>query len=129
MDLDLNIALYELLPNGDYLAALRAALRVARKLRPGSRASPSAQGGERQQLTFKSERLTSRRLQAGSRLVMVLGINKRPDHEINYGTGGDVSAESVADAAGAAEGPLVQQQLCRYPGAAIGAAAPASRHP
>ena len=28
---------------------------------------------------------------------MVLGINKRPDREINYGTGTDVSEESIAD--------------------------------
>ena len=28
---------------------------------------------------------------------MVLGINKRPDREINYGTGNDVSEESIAD--------------------------------
>jgi hypothetical protein len=36
-------------------------------------------------------------LQAGSRLVMVLGVDKRPDREINYGTGEDVSEESIAD--------------------------------
>ena len=52
--------------------------------------------GERQQLTFKSERMTSRLLQTGSRLVMVLGVNKRPDREINYGTGDDVSEETIA---------------------------------
>jgi hypothetical protein len=28
---------------------------------------------------------------------MVLGINKRADREINYGSGADVSEESVAD--------------------------------
>jgi hypothetical protein len=28
----------------------------------------------------------------------VLGINKRADEQINYGTGGDVSDESIADA-------------------------------
>ena len=28
---------------------------------------------------------------------MVLGISKRPDREINYGTGNDVSEESIAD--------------------------------
>jgi hypothetical protein len=28
---------------------------------------------------------------------MVLRISKRPDREINYGTGGDVSEESIAD--------------------------------
>jgi hypothetical protein len=41
--------------------------------------------------------MTSRRLQAGSRLVMILGINKRPDREINYGTANDVSEDTIAD--------------------------------
>jgi hypothetical protein len=41
--------------------------------------------------------MTSRQLQSGSRLVMILGVNKRPDREINYGTGNDVSEETVAD--------------------------------
>jgi uncharacterized protein len=97
MDMDLNITLYELLPGGDYiylfnptneLRASYARDRVHRHL---------LKAGERQELTFKSERLTSRRLQPGSRLVMILGISKRPDREINYGTGGDVSEESIAD--------------------------------
>ncbi len=42
--------------------------------------------------------MSSRKLQAGSRLVLVLGVNKRPDREINYGAGNDVSEESVKDA-------------------------------
>jgi hypothetical protein len=54
--------------------------------------------GERQQLTFKSDRLTSRRLEAGSRVVVVLSVNKRPDRQINYGTGGAVNLESLDDA-------------------------------
>jgi hypothetical protein len=53
--------------------------------------------GERQSLSFKGQRLMSRQLQAGSRLVLVIGVNKRPDREINYGTGKDVSEESVVD--------------------------------
>jgi hypothetical protein len=39
-----------------------------------------------------------RRLSAGSRIVIVLSIVKNPLQQINYGTGGDVSDESVADA-------------------------------
>lgn len=97
MDMDLNIVLYERLAGGDYIRLfspgyeLRASYardRVHRHL---------LKAGERQDLMFRSERMTSRRLQLGSRLVMVLGINKRPDREINYGTGTDVSEESVAD--------------------------------
>jgi hypothetical protein len=39
----------------------------------------------------------SRKLQAGSRLVVLLGVNKRPDQQINYGTGQDVSDETMGD--------------------------------
>jgi hypothetical protein len=53
--------------------------------------------GERQQLAFTSEHFASHRLQAGSRLVLVLGINKRPDREIDYGSGKNVSEETIAD--------------------------------
>jgi hypothetical protein len=28
---------------------------------------------------------------------MILGISKRPDREINYGTGNDVSEETIAE--------------------------------
>jgi hypothetical protein len=98
MDVDLNFALYEQLPSGEYLRlydpiyTLRASYardRVHRHL---------LKAGERQHLAFSSERLTSRQLQAGSRLVLVLGVNKRADQQINYGTGADVSDESVGDA-------------------------------
>ncbi|HEY6451075.1 MAG TPA: CocE/NonD family hydrolase [Steroidobacteraceae bacterium] len=97
MDMDLYVALYELTPAGDYLElfdppfefrASYARDRVHRHL---------LKAGERQQLDFRSDRLTSRKLQAGSRLVVVLGVSKRPDQEINYGGGDDVSVESVED--------------------------------
>jgi len=97
MDMDLNLTLYELLPGGDYVQlsdpyefrASYGADRINRRL---------LKAGERQQLSFRSERMIGRKLQAGSRLVLVLGINKRPDREINYGAGNDVSEESVKDA-------------------------------
>ena len=97
MDMDLNVTLYELLPSGDYIYLfnptyeLRASYvqdRVNRHL---------LRAGERQELNFKSERMTSRQFQPGSRLVMILGISKRPDREINYGTGNDVSEETMAE--------------------------------
>ena len=49
-------------------------------------------------LAFTNGRLTSRLLQPGSRLVVVLGVIKQPGEQINYGTGKDVSDESIADA-------------------------------
>ena len=41
--------------------------------------------------------IASRRLAAGSRIVVMIGGNKRPDREINYGTGKDVSVEAKRD--------------------------------
>ncbi len=90
--------LYELRSNGEYVKlfepayAFRASYardRVRRRL---------LMAGVRQQLPFQSERMVGRRLQAGSRLVLTLGINKRADQQINYGAGDDVSEESIEDA-------------------------------
>jgi uncharacterized protein len=95
-DMDLYVSLYEQLQSGEYLQvsepyefrASYARDRTKRRL---------LKAGVRQQLPFRSERLTSRRVQAGSRIVVVLGIVKRPERQINYGTGDDVSEESIED--------------------------------
>jgi hypothetical protein len=42
--------------------------------------------------------MMSRKIEQGSKLVFLLGIAKSPIWEINYGTGGDVSRESIIDA-------------------------------
>jgi hypothetical protein len=97
MDMDINVAAYALTTGGDYvrlfdpadeLRLSYAADRVHRHL---------LKAGERQKLEFAGERMTARRLEAGSRLVIVLRVSKRPDREINYGTGNDVSEESIED--------------------------------
>jgi hypothetical protein len=53
----------------------------------------------RQQLSFASERLTSRRLEAGSQLIVQISLMKSPYAQINLGAGPDVSDESVSAAA------------------------------
>jgi uncharacterized protein len=97
MDLDLNITLYELLANGEYVRLFSPTYEVRASYAQDRAHRHLLKAGERQKLAFKSERITSRQLQAGSRIAMVLSISKRPDREINYGTGGDVSEESIAD--------------------------------
>lgn len=97
MDVDLSVAFYELLPDGDYLRLFSPTFEFRASYARDRTHRHLLKAGERQELAFKSERMTSRQLKAGSRLVMVLGIGKRPDREINYGTGDDVSEESIAD--------------------------------
>lgn len=95
-DFDFSLQLYELLPTGKYLQ-LSWFLARASYVRDMSHRNLLAPG-EREKLDFESARLTSRLLHRGSRLVLVLGIVKQPNHEINYGTGKDVSNETIADA-------------------------------
>jgi len=94
-DLDLTLSLYALQPDGSYLhlfappEEFRASYlrdRRRRLLAPGTA----------EWLDFTSERLTAVRVESGTRLVMVLRVSKRPDREINYGSGGAVSSESIA---------------------------------
>lgn len=95
-DLDLSVALYEQTSAGEYFA-LSYYLGRASYARDRSRRQLLTPE-EPQQLAFRSGRLTSRKTLPGSRLVVVLQINKQPDLQINYGTGKDVSDESIADA-------------------------------
>ena len=44
-------------------------------------------------------RLLGRRLAAGSRIVVTLGVIKQPDRQLNLGSGKDPSDETLVDAA------------------------------
>jgi uncharacterized protein len=95
-DFDINISLYELTPRNEYVllsvywtrASAVGDLEHRRLLTPG----------ERERLDFQSVRLTSRQMQAGSRIVVLINLIKQPDLQVNYGTGKDVSDETVEDA-------------------------------
>ncbi|WP_114241856.1 CocE/NonD family hydrolase [Dyella sp. C9] len=95
-DFDVEIDLFELTAQGQYVQLSQYWTRASyaddrtqrRLLLPG----------REQHLVFESSRLMSRQLKAGSRLVMVLGVIKGAGRQINYGSGKDVSDETVRDA-------------------------------
>ncbi len=95
-DLDFSVELYELTAQGEYVA-LSTYMARASHVRDRERRQLLTPG-RRQRLDFKSGRLTSRRFQPGSRLVVVLSVLKSPGAQIDYGTGKDVSDETIADA-------------------------------
>jgi putative CocE/NonD family hydrolase len=94
-DFDLSVEFYErradgtMLPLASYLgrASYMADRSRRRLLRPG----------QQQMLVFTSQTLTARLLAPGSRILAVIAIPKRPDTQINYGTGRAVRDESIAD--------------------------------
>jgi len=95
-DFDINISLYELTSKSEYVllstywtrASAIGDLVNRRLLTPGVR----------EHLDFKSVRLTGRQMQPGSRIVVLINVIKQPGMQINYGTGKDVSDETIADA-------------------------------
>ena len=54
--------------------------------------------GARERLDWKNVRLASQLCEAGSRIVMVIGAVRNPGQQINYGTGRNVSEETIRDA-------------------------------
>lgn len=96
MDLDLSLTLYEQTASGEFIQL--AAPYSFRASYAGDRINRQLlREGERQQLPFASERVSARRVQAGSRIVLALEVSKRPDRQLNYGGGGEVSDEAQAD--------------------------------
>ncbi|NZA25685.1 CocE/NonD family hydrolase [Luteimonas sp. SJ-92] len=95
-DFDFFAALYELRPDGSSFALSYYVGRASqtRDLARRDLLSP----GEVVDLPFDRTRLVSKRFAAGSRLVLVVDILKNGFHQVNYGTGGAVAEETIADA-------------------------------
>ncbi|HYX06322.1 MAG TPA: CocE/NonD family hydrolase, partial [Bacteroidales bacterium] len=95
-DFDYSINLYELTAEGKYF---HLSYYIGR-------ASYSKSKEKRELLTpnkettisFDNTRIISKKISKGSRLVVIVNGNKNPYAQINYGTGRDVSNESIKDA-------------------------------
>ena len=96
-DMDCSMLLYEQTPEGKYFKLTN---------RYVGRASHAKDVEKRQLLIpneitsfpFTNVRMTSRKLSKGSRLVIVLNVNKHAYEQLNYGSGKDVSDETIEDA-------------------------------
>jgi putative CocE/NonD family hydrolase len=95
-DMDIGMTLYEVMPDGRYFH-LSYFLGRASYAKDMTRRTLLKEGAI-SSIPFSSTRMFSRYLSKGSRLLLVLDINKNPYAQINYGTGKDVSEESIADA-------------------------------
>jgi putative CocE/NonD family hydrolase len=95
-DFDFAVAAYEIMPDGKlfwlsyYLgrASYSEDMSVRKLLTPGKRTT----------IPFARTPLVSRQLSKGSRLLLLLTVNKNALAQVNHGSGRDVSDESVADA-------------------------------
>jgi uncharacterized protein len=95
-DFDFQVALYELTAAQDYIQLAPYWSRASYVKDLAHRSLLTS--GRRHSLDFRSMRLMSRQIAAGSRLVAVLSILKESEREINYGTGKEIIDESISDA-------------------------------
>ena len=96
-DFDYTIVLYEQTPDGQFFALTlpyKARASFAQDLENRELLTPH----KKTKLPFGIVRMTSKKIRKGSRLVVVVNGNKEPFTEINYGTGKNVSEETIADA-------------------------------
>ncbi|MDH5823610.1 CocE/NonD family hydrolase [Luteimonas sp. RD2P54] len=96
-DFDFTVVLYELMEDG-------RAMQLSYYLGRASHAHDMStrrllEPGDWTVLPFERSRMTGRRMAPGSRLLVVVDVVKDAMHQVNHGTGGDVSDESIADAA------------------------------
>ncbi|WP_329605323.1 CocE/NonD family hydrolase [Undibacterium fentianense] len=95
-DFDFGVTLYELTPEGHYFHLGYVIDRASYLHDPSQRQLLKPNQVTRLPLT--QTKLISKRLHKGSRIVVYLNVNKNAFSQINYGTGKDVSDESIGDA-------------------------------
>ena len=95
-DMDVSMALYELLPDGKYFFLTRYVGRASYAKDDSRRQLLTP--GRKESIPFSNTRFVSRKISTGSRLVILLNINKHPFEIINYGPGKEVADETISDA-------------------------------
>jgi len=95
-DVDLGVTLYEVLPNGEYfhLSYYIGRASYAKNIKKRQLLKPNSI----EIISFSNTHLVSKQLSKGSRLLIVVDVNKNSFSQLNYGTGKEVSDETIKDA-------------------------------
>lgn len=95
-DVDVGVTLYELMPNGEYfhLSYYIGRASYAKNIEQRNLLKPNTITA----VDFTNTHLVSKQLSKGSRLVVYVNVNKNPFAQLNYGTGKEVSTETIQDA-------------------------------
>ena len=95
-DVDYSVIVYQLTPEKKYfhLSYYIGRASFAKDREKRNLLTPN----ENTQVSFDNSKLISKKLEKGSRIVVVVNVNKNNNAQINYGTGKDVNIESVKDA-------------------------------
>jgi putative CocE/NonD family hydrolase len=95
-DMDYHVVMFEEMPDGKYFYLTYFMGRASYATNPEKRRL--LKPGQMETIPFTNTYITSRQFSKGSRIVILLNINKSPFEQINYGTGKNVSDETIRDA-------------------------------
>jgi predicted acyl esterase len=95
-DFDYSVVLYEVTPTGEYFELTYFIGRASYAWDINKR--KLLQPGKITAIPFSNTKIVSRQLSKGSRLLVVINVNKSSFYQVNYGTGKDVSTEDIRDA-------------------------------
>jgi uncharacterized protein len=94
-DFDVGVTMYELTREGKYFHLSYVIKRASYAMDPARRNLLTP--GKVERIPLGMTKLVSKRMAKGSRLVAYLNVNKNPFSQLNYGTGKDVSDETIDD--------------------------------
>jgi len=95
-DMDLSLSFYEQLADGRYFFLSRYLGRAsyAKDISHRNLLIP----GEKEEIPLNASHIISKKISKGSRLVVILNVNKHPFEIINYGSGKQPAFETIDDA-------------------------------
>jgi len=95
-DVDIGYNFYELMEDGKvfHLSHYQSRASYAKDMNKRQLLIPN----QKTNLPIVNGRMTAKLINKGSRLVMVLNVNKNANTQVNMGSGKDVSTETIADA-------------------------------
>ena len=94
--MDLGVTLYEVTPTGEYfhLSYYIGRASYAKDIEKRQLLEPN----KMETISFTNTHFVSKQLSKGSRLLISVNVNKNPFSQLNYGTGKEVSDETIRDA-------------------------------
>ncbi|PWW20627.1 CocE/NonD family hydrolase [Chryseobacterium sp. AG844] len=94
-DFDTETYLYQISPDGkSYLLSTHI---VRASYAKNNQKRQLLEPGKTEQIPINNSYVMSKKIEKGSKLLLLVGVNKNPNWQINYGSGKDVSEETIKD--------------------------------
>jgi len=94
-DFDTDTYLYQIQPDGK--SSLLSTHIVRASYAKNNEVRQLLEPNKMEQIPINNSYVMSRKIEKGSKLLLLVGVNKNPNWQINYGTGKDVSDETIKD--------------------------------